>query len=107
MIFIGCLFALARQPAYIRLRKFRLFARAPPACRKGGGTLSRRVRGKGKVKRLRSIAVCAVSGRLTTARVPVGVRPGEKLENSKHSAAGLGKPGFRMRRPTELGRSRV
>jgi hypothetical protein len=31
---------------------------------------------------------------------------GEKLENSNHSAAGIGKPGFRMRRPTELGRSR-
>jgi hypothetical protein len=32
---------------------------------------------------------------------------GEKLENSNHSAAGIGKPGFRMRRPTELGRSRL
>src|SRR5262249_54975553 len=32
---------------------------------------------------------------------------GEKLENSNHSAAGIGKPGFRMRRPNELERSRV
>src|SRR5262245_49052910 len=103
MIFIGFLFALVRQPAYIKLRIFRLFARAPPCCRKGGSTLSRRLRGKGKVKRFRSIAVCAASGRLTTARISAGARPGENFENSKHPAAGLGKPGFRMRSPTELG----
>src|SRR5262249_38705171 len=80
---------------------------SPPCCRKAGGTLSRRVRGRGKVKHLRSIAVRAVSHGLTATRVPVGARPGEKFENSKHPAAGIGKPGFWMRRPTELGRSRV